>query len=694
MVNSNLNKLALKDGSNIAVVGGGPSGSFFTYFALDYANRYGEKINIDIFEAKKFNCTGPAGCNHCGGIVSESLINMLSLEGIELPPDVIRRNIESYTLHLEQGSTVIEASADEQKITSMFRGLGPTGCKPNGNTSFDNFLLELCQSKGAKIIHEKVTNLERKKDGILVTTELNKEKKYDFVVGANGLNQQTFNLFNKICPSFEPPEVSRTFIGEIQMEEKLANQFIGNSMHVFLLNLPHIKFGALIPKGSYITLVLLGSDINKDVVDSFLNSEVVRKCFPENYNFNLSTKCQCYPFINVKRAKFAYADRLVMIGDSATSKLYKNGIGAAYITGKAAADTAIFHGISEADFKKYYQPICSSIAKDNKIGRFIFSITSIIQKSSILKSAMLNIVINEQKKEKHKRRMSSILWDTFTGGAPYKDVFIRFLNPVLIFKLIFNIIQIPLKRIISKNNVRHKTNKTPTRSKNIFTDIKYFFLNKPPIKTLINFENEEERHLYCESIMQRTGIVVEDFKMLNIHRIGIEAPGRYIFDELLKWDGDSSCWPNHIAKVNLVDNNLEQIKIFLFGRTKYLWGLKNGFFGLRLFHLFDLSAIKIRKVPSINDPDNARYLLYECKGGYPIGIFSMFVRSSIPERGEKEMSQLFIMVGFDFFGSQTLSKFKLIKIVWEFFHNRVTSNVAYRFKELCEWKFEKFTQGN
>lgn len=233
----------------------------------------------------------------------------------------------------------------------------------------------------------------------------------------------------------------------------------------------------------------------------------------------------------------------------------------------------------------------------------------------------------------------------------------------------------------------------PKRSRNILTDIKFFLFDKPIVNTLIKFGSEEERTKYCESILQRTGIDVDTYKILNIHRIGIDAPSSYVFDELLKWNGDSSCWPNHIAKVNLQDEKLEKIQIFLFGVTPHLFGLKNGIFGFKLFHLFDMNAIKIQRVPDPFDFDNARFLLYRCKGGYPIGVFSIYVRSSIPERGEKEMTQLFMMVGFDFFGFQTLSKSKLINRVWGILHNRVTANVMARFKQLCDWQFEKFVGG-
>ena len=220
------------------------------------------------------------------------------------------------------------------------------------------------------------------------------------------------------------------------------------------------------------------------------------------------------------------------------------------------------------------------------------------------------------------------------------------------------------------------------RSKNIFTDISQYLLRKPHIETLVKHQNNDARVEIGKSILQRTGIDVENYKMLNLHRVGIEVPASYVFDELLKWSGDSICWPNHIAKVNLQNDELEQIKISLFGINKRLWGLN-------LFHLFDLSAIRIQRVPAHSDFDNARYLLYECKGGYPIGVFSMYVRSSIPERGEKEMSQLFMMVSFNFYG-RTRSRLSFLNSIWEKIHNRVTSNVVYRFKQLCEWKFEKF----
>lgn len=231
----------------------------------------------------------------------------------------------------------------------------------------------------------------------------------------------------------------------------------------------------------------------------------------------------------------------------------------------------------------------------------------------------------------------------------------------------------------------------PEKSTGIIGDIRNFLLNRPAIKTLIKFNSEAERELYQQSIAQRHSIDVDKYKVLNIHRIGIEVPASFVFNELLKWNGDSSCWPNHIARVTLQDGKLDRIQVNLFGRTKSIFGAKGGILGFRLSHLFDLKAIKIQKFPEPFDVDNARYLLYKCSGGYPIGVFSMYVRTSIPERGEKEMSQLFIMVGFNFYGKKNLSRLNILKYFWEGIHNRVSGNVANRFKQLCEWRFEKFT---
>jgi hypothetical protein len=228
----------------------------------------------------------------------------------------------------------------------------------------------------------------------------------------------------------------------------------------------------------------------------------------------------------------------------------------------------------------------------------------------------------------------------------------------------------------------------PRRSKGVLGDVWYFLLHKPKPETLLRFQNADDRDNYNKRILQRLGIKPDNFTVLNIHQIGVEAPPSYVFNELLKWSGDSSCWPNHIAKFDRIEDQLEKIRILPFGLSKYPLGLKS-LLGLKLIPLFLMNAIRFKTLPDCFDFDNARYLLYQCSGGYPIGFFSMYVRSSIAEIGETGPTKLFVIVGFNFYGKKNWAKKKMVNRVWEMVHNRVTSNVLYRLKILCEWRLDK-----
>jgi hypothetical protein len=231
--------------------------------------------------------------------------------------------------------------------------------------------------------------------------------------------------------------------------------------------------------------------------------------------------------------------------------------------------------------------------------------------------------------------------------------------------------------------------KPPSRSKGLISDVIKFLLHKPGKATLIKFKTEEERDYYNQRVMQRIGIDPDHYSVLNIHKIGVEAPVSYVFNELLQWNGDSTCWPNHIAKVDLIENNLKRVSIQPFGWKKYPFRFMKSFFGFKLIPLFLLNAIRIKKVPDTYDFDNARYLLYKCSGGYPIGIYVMYVRSSIPEMGETAKSQLIFAVSFNFYGKEDWQKHrKLVNTIWETMHNRVTANVLNRIKQLSEWRIE------
>jgi CRP-like cAMP-binding protein len=117
--------------------------------------------------------------------------------------------------------------------------------------------------------------------------------------------------------------------------------------------------------------------------------------------------------------------------------LYKDGIGGAYRAAKAAAKTAVFEGVSATDFRRHYLPVCRAISRDNDIGWIIFAVTGLIKSARFARRGVLKMTSREQEAIGLKRRMSGVLWDTFTGSAPYRDVFLRTLNPVFLGRFLY-----------------------------------------------------------------------------------------------------------------------------------------------------------------------------------------------------------------------------------------------------------------
>ncbi len=437
MKDESASNLKLNNGSQIAVIGGGPAGSFFSFFILQMAQRVGLDIKVDIYEPRDFSKPAPHGCNMCGGIVSESLVQNLAAEGINLPTAVVQRSIDSYFLHMEAGSVRIETPLQEKRIAAVHRGAGPKGIKDTTSRSFDGYLLELATSKGARHVQERVAGITYEDGRPKINTQSASPEVYDLLVAAVGLNTSTLKLFKEMKLPYQPPGSTKAYICEFFLGHETIKRYLGSSMHIFLLNIPRLEFSALIPKGSYVTLCLLGQNINKQLVQSFLNDPVVKKCMPPHWEPQ-EDFCHCSPKINIKSAVQPFADRTLFIGDCGTSRLYKDGIGAAYRTAKAAAITAIFKGISARDFRESYWKSCKAINNDNRLGKLIFAFTRQIKKRGFARRGVWRMVSREQQKDGTRRRMSTVLWDTFTGSAPYKNVLMRTIHPSFQGRFLWN----------------------------------------------------------------------------------------------------------------------------------------------------------------------------------------------------------------------------------------------------------------
>lgn len=430
--------LTLEDNSHIGVVGGGPAGSFFSYFLLDIAERVDLKIQVDIYEEKDFTIPGPKGCNKCAGVISESLIQLIASEGIDLPAEVVRTGIDSYVLHTDIRSVRIETPLQEARIATVYRGIGPTGSTKIQGNSFDNFLLATAAKKGANIIYDRVDDLSWQDNLPRIKTHNGVNKTYDLLAITGGVNASTAKLLGGLDIGYKLPQITQTSICEFYLGEEYVNKYFGNTIHVFLLDIPKVDFAMFIPKVEFVTFCMLGIDLDNETIHKTLELPEVRKCLPQDWQLP-ENFCHCKPHAAISDAVHLYSDRVITIGDCGVTRLYKDGIGAAYRAGKAAAVNAIFNGISRKTLSKYYGNTCKRISRDNIYGKLVFGVTRIIRRVKFIRHGAINTLINEQKQKKGTPHLSMVLWDTFTGSAPYRDVVFRALHPVGLSRLLANV---------------------------------------------------------------------------------------------------------------------------------------------------------------------------------------------------------------------------------------------------------------
>ncbi|MDO8127465.1 MAG: hypothetical protein Q6359_09600 [Candidatus Brocadiales bacterium] len=210
--------LSLRDGAEIAVIGGGPAGSFFSIYALKLAKDLGKKIHLKIFDRKTFTNQGPPGCNMCAGVISETMVQHLAIDGINIPPTVVQRSIDSYCFHTADGEVYIRSPRLRQRgIATTYRGGGPKGGTGRDIQSLDEFMLEKAVEEGASV--ERIVIDEVKLNGGKPTLH-SKQKvlmEPDLMVGAFGVNAHTADKFKDLGFGYSPPGTIRCVQTEMEL---------------------------------------------------------------------------------------------------------------------------------------------------------------------------------------------------------------------------------------------------------------------------------------------------------------------------------------------------------------------------------------------------------------------------------------------------------------------------------------------
>ncbi len=451
-------RLRLKNNSKIAIIGGGPAGSFFANDAIQYAKKLGINIQITIYNSKDFSQRGPSGCNMSAAVIAGSLHAKLTRDGIILPESIIRQEIRGYYFHTEEYGIELYKpdQINKSSIMAVYRGNGPLYSTHTGSHSFDDFLLKHVINQGVNAIYEPVQELRLSSNlDIPATIIYGKKRPYkemeaDLVVGAFGINSTIVNKIKGLNFGYIPPKTIRACQMEIPLDATFIKNSFKDNIQVFALGIKPFRFASMVPKGNYVTVSLIGTrDLTSNDLIDFVNHPVVRKNLPHDWEMP-EKFCKCLPKIVLSHAKNPFTDRFVMVGDASISRIFKNGLESAYITSELAVRAAFEKGISSEDFARhYYKPARKLLAMDNKLGAVILAISDFITRQNWLVKARLSYV-EDKRGSWIANHLNALLWNMVTGDAPYHKILIQAFNPIFQIKLIPVTIKALIKDILDR----------------------------------------------------------------------------------------------------------------------------------------------------------------------------------------------------------------------------------------------------
>ncbi|OFV80825.1 MAG: hypothetical protein A2W26_06870 [Acidobacteria bacterium RBG_16_64_8] len=448
--------MTLPDGATVVVVGGGPAGSFFAIRALRKARELGRTLDLTILERKTEVCfyrpvafCSWEGCNYCAGGISPRLADVLKENGISLPEEVVEGRATEITVHGDWKSIELPVPVGRE-ILSVFRGSRPKQ-RPGRYTNFDSFLLHRAAEEGGRVLTAEVRDVRRSPSGRpmvsyrLVTEETSREIEADFAVFAAGVNRtpgmdlgsdSLFGALAKVMPGLRPPRVRRAAICEMQAQEDLLRTMEGE-VHFAQFGSKElsIEMSSLIPKGQWITVVLLGKSVDRadpsqylHIVESFMTLPHIRRLLPRRAQ--LRAVCACHPNMAVGAARHPIGDRIALVGDMAVSRLYKDGLFSAYVTGSALADCILTEGVDRASLKKRYWPVVRGFHRDNRFGRAVFLLSRVVFSRPALSRILYQALLTERKtKPEQKRRLADVLWRIASGDDSYFHILKAMFRP-------------------------------------------------------------------------------------------------------------------------------------------------------------------------------------------------------------------------------------------------------------------------
>lgn len=375
--------------------------------------------------------------------------------GLGLPRELIQEDFTHIWIHGLWKNFPLRVPPG-RRMTAVFRGSLP-GDRADGRPGFDQFLLKSAMEKGAELMTGEVLGIRYLPSGKpLLTVKTprgdSEEIAADFVAMAMGINPRPgralsegrlFQSLREVMPRFRPPGVRRTLVIELKPGREYLRKYMDREVYFIesggrSLPLDHI---ALVPKGDYLTVALVGRGVDeadlpretRRLVSAFLSLPHIRTILPRISSEDPPIACACSPFMAVRPARSAVADRIAMVGDALGARLYKDGLYSAYVTAEALARCVIREGVDEAGLRRGYGRVMAWLETDNRYGRLVFGLIRTAFASPLLSRILYQAFATEMKfKEKERWHLGEVLWKIGSGTADYREIFLALLSlPVI-----------------------------------------------------------------------------------------------------------------------------------------------------------------------------------------------------------------------------------------------------------------------
>jgi len=472
--------IPLPDNAKIVIVGGGPAGAFFAIHAAKKARSLGKAVDILIIERKKSLCFYQSAfltdigrtCNYCAGSISPRLTDILYSTGMDIPEDIVVGKTELLTIHADWKSIEIPIPPG-RRMYSVFRGSKPRN-RSREALSFDAFLLDKAREEGAKVISGEVRTISYTSEGrpvvsfqpVPLSGRGIATVDADFVALAAGVNQipgmelESSDLYGRLGQTirgFRPPKIRKALISEVETDNEQVQQMMGE-MHFAQYGSKTLKIemSSLIPKGRWVTVVLIGESIEQanpteypDIMNRFLELPHIKRLFPQAATFK--PICLCSPNMTIGGSQNAFGHRIALIGDMAVSRLYKDGIFSAHTTAASLAETIHDIGIDRHSLKGSYWPVVRKIEIDNMFGSVVFLLNRITFSHGLLSRIFYQAILTERKsKPEKKRRLSGILWRIASGDDTYRRILISMCSPATIWSILSGGLLVTIRNLVAE----------------------------------------------------------------------------------------------------------------------------------------------------------------------------------------------------------------------------------------------------